>query len=139
MSVRSLATKDLRYGSSVFFLIICIMLGSNKIRKVKRPFFSKNVPTGQDSLNCHENAPKMRFCGFWKKSNQFICTFFLLAYDSANDLLTFLKVHVTGEKLVHELWSRNFQTNQSAGFFKLECSTNELNCRFEFLYVIRYP
>ena len=44
-----------------------------------------------------------------------------------------------GKNLALELWSKNFKTNQDAGFFKLQYLANKLRYKIEFLNMGRGP
>ena len=57
---------------------------------------------------------------------------FLHEYESNIGILTFCKKHLSWKNLVLELWSKNLQANQNAGFFKLQYITNKLSCEVEF-------
>lgn len=74
-SVRSFATQDLRIDSLVFFDFLHEV--SHKVRNVTKTNFSKK--SYWDPKN-HKNDPKMRFWGFWQKSDPFICISFTLIW-----------------------------------------------------------
>ena len=56
---------------------------------------------------------------------------------NVNGLLTFCKNSMFVENLVLELWSKNLEANQNAGFFELEYLINKLSYEVEFLDVTR--
>ena len=98
---------------------------------MRKPIFWKNVPMSQEIPKRPKTAPKMSFFWFWHKSNKFIYTF-VLEYESVNGYLTFSKDRISVKNLVHELWSKNLQTNQNARFFKLELLANKLRHKVKF-------
>ena len=57
------------------FLIFCMTLGNHVVRKVTNPVFIKTIPMGQEGPKSPKIAQKMRFLGFWQRSNPFKCTF----------------------------------------------------------------
>ena len=116
-----------------FIWFFCREVSTGKVRKVTKANFWIRVPIGQKS----PESPKMRLLEFWQKSNLLIFTF-SHEYESTSDRLTFCKTCMP-ENLVLELWSKNLQTNQNAGFFKLQYLTNVLSCDVEFLYAVRNP
>ena len=56
---------------------------------------------------------------------------FLLEYENTIGILTFYR------NLVTEFYSKNTETDQNKGFFKLQYLKNELSYEVEFLYPIR--
>ena len=60
-------TKSHKWHSiSLFFLIN--VEGHNE-KNVTASYFRKKVPEGEDGPKSHQNGPKIRFWGFWQKSN----------------------------------------------------------------------
>ena len=64
--------------------------------------------------------------------------FFYLNMKNTIDILTFCKNCLSEKNLVLGL-SKNLQTNQNSGFFKLQYILKELRYEAEFLYVVRHP
>ena len=78
---------------------------------------------------------------FWDfdKNLIYLYVLFLLEYEGTNGFLSFYRNHMYWKNLILELQSKNLQTNQNSGFFKLQYLRNELRYEVEFLYVIRHP
>ena len=101
---------------------------SHQVRKVTKPNFSKNDTSFQDGS------------GFPVFAKNLIHSFvlLLLEYGSANGFLTFCQKQMSGKNFVLELWSKNRETNQNAGFFKLQYLTKELSHEAEVLHVVSH-
>ena len=80
-------------------------------------------------------GPKNDFLGFGKNLIH-SCLLFLLEYVNNNDPLTLCKICMSGKNLILELYSKNLQTDQIVGFFKLQYLTNGVRYAVEFFYVI---
>ena len=116
-SVSLLVTQDLRIELSVFLILIFFKL--NKVRKVARLDFWKNVPLVQESPKNSKIAPQSGFWGF-DKNLIHVYVLFILYYESTSSLLTFCENHMPGKNFVLEYRPKNLHTNQNEGFLKLQ-------------------
>ena len=83
-------------------------------------------------------VPKKRFLGFWQKPCQFRYAF-LLQHEVLKFFLYLLEKQNVCKNLVLELWLKNLETNQNAGFFKPQYLTKNLRYEVEFLDMIKGP
>ena len=96
-----------------------------------QPGFQKEVSRVRRAQKIAKMVKKSGFGGFEKNLINLYVPF-LLEYENTIGILPFCR------NLVIEFYSKNTQTDQNEGFFKLQYLKNALSYEVEFLYPIRH-
>ena len=121
-----------------FFLIFCVMLGNDKLRKAAQLDFRRKISFLRIWANRAQYGPKIRFWGYSQKSNHWMSCFLCLN-DRYHNYALFCENRMFGKNLVLDLWPKMVLTNQIARFFKFEYLKNGLTVWIHFLYDVIKP